>query len=352
MATVTVTRQLLELQPGDRYPDVPDAPGLTPHLEVDRIRHAPDSQLVMCDPTGTVIARCSCWWKYVPLLEGKKVGVIGHYAATGLDEASALLSHACTTLASAGCALAVGPMDGSTWRSYRVVTQRGTEAPFFLEPMTPDTWPAQWAAAGFGPVAEYTSAATTDLSREDPRIARAQARLHEAGISIRPLDAVRPERDLRSIFGLCVQSFERSFLNAPIDEAEFMEQYRALLPVVRPDLVLVAEQNPTTLATAGVADRGADPALRGFLFAVPDVLQARRGEAVDTIVIKTVAVSRGWGSAGLGSVLVARAHRIARELGFRRAIHALMHERNVSQNISRRYASTIRRYALLGKRLR
>ena len=50
-------------------------------------------------------------------------------------------------------------------------------------------------------------------------------------------------------------------------------------------------------------------------------------------------------------VLVGMVQRKAYELGYRRAIHALMHERNVSQNISRRYARPIRRYALFARAL-
>ena len=50
---------------------------------------------------------------------------------------------------------------------------------------------------------------------------------------------------------------------------------RALLPHARPDLILMAE-------------RAGD--LVGFMFAVPDLLQARRGESVDTIILKTMAV--------------------------------------------------------------
>jgi hypothetical protein len=48
---------------------------------------------------------------------------------------------------------------------------------------------------------------------------------------------------------------------------------------------------------------------------------------------------------------VAEVQQRAAALGYTRAVHALMHEQNVSRNISRRYAETIRRYALFAKRL-
>jgi len=131
-------------------------------------------------------------------------------------------------------------------------------------------------------------------------------------------------------------SFAGNYLYTPIDEAEFIEQYRSVLPVVRPELVLLAER---------------DSKLVGFLFALPDLLQLRRTGSTDAIIIKTVAVAPGAATAGLGSVLVGQVQQQAQALGYRRAIHALMHERNVSQNISRRYARTIRRYALFSRAL-
>ena len=64
-----------------------------------------------------------------------------------------------------------------------------------------------------------------------------------------------------------------------------------------------------------------------------------------------MAVAPGRQHAGLGSVLMDRAHQAARELGYRRVIHALMHEANASRRLSSRTASTIRRYALLARTL-
>ena len=331
-----MTAQVLELKPGDAVPDLPYAAEVAPLTDLERGLHAPDRHFLSIDALGTVTARGSCWWTKVPRLDGDRIGIIGHYAAGSLDGATALLAHACARLASAGCARAVGPMDGNTWRSYRLVTDRGAAPQFFLEPWTPQAWLQQWRAAGFAPLAEYTSAANDDLSQEDPRIPAAEARLIGAGVTIRSLDAADPDRDLYRIFALAVESFGRNYLFAPLSETEFLDQNRQLLPFVIPDLVLIAEH---------------DGEACGFLFALPDVLQARRSAPVDTVIVKTVAVRPDARYAGLGSVLVARVHRSARELGFRRAIHALMHEGNVSRNISRRFAKPIRRYALFGKTL-
>ena len=185
-------------------------------------------------------------------------------------------------------------------------------------------------------MAWYKSAITADLSRKDPRMERVADRLRADGIQIRPLDAQRVEEDLRRIYRVATISFRDNFLYTPIDEAEFLAHYHPVLPYVRPELVLFAE-------------RGGHPI--GFLFAVPDILGARPGQDRDTIIIKTVAVLPDRSHAGLGGLLVARVHEIARSLGYRQVIHALMHESNASRNISRHYAYTMRRYALFARTL-
>jgi GNAT superfamily N-acetyltransferase len=301
----------------------------------------PDLDLVVKDDEGAIRARCSCWWSTGHTLDAsERIGVIGQYSAESKDAGVRVLTDACTQLAAHGCTLAIGPMDGNTWRSYRLVVERGSEPPFFLEPDTPDAWVSHFADAGFETLATYSSALTRDLTQRDPRLDVLASRLAARHIVIRPLDLSRADDDLRRIYALSLDAFKDNFLYTPIDEAEFMEQNRRLLPAVRPELVLLAEHHTEDHRE-----------LVAFLFAVPDILQQKRGQTPDTIIIKTVAVRPGLAHAGLGSLLVAEVQQRAAALGYRRAVHALMHEQNVSRNISRRYAETIRRYALFVKRL-
>jgi pyruvate,water dikinase len=164
----------------------------------------------------------------------------------------------------------------------------------------------------------------------------------ELGRRFHALDLLAEPRD---IFYLEVEEalgfVDRNFLYTPIAEAEFIGQYRAMQPYLRPQLVLMAEREGRPV---------------GFLFALPDWAQAQRGQSIDTIVIKTVAVLplavNGRELAGLGNALVARCHADAAASGYSRAIHALMHDANNSRNLSSRYAQPMRRYVLLAKQLK
>lgn len=282
-----------------------------------------------------VVARCSLWWRAVPPSAGAHVGLIGHYAAIDARAGVALLRRACAELAARGCARAVGPLDGDTQHAYRLVTERGEEPPFFLEPDTPDAYPVQWAAAGFAPVASYYSALQDDLGRDDPRMPAIEARLAARGVTVRPLDLAQLDDELRRIHKLVRASFEASPFFAPTGEAAFAEQYRQLVPFVVPELVLLAGRAGQTI---------------GLLFVVPDWLQARRGEPVTALVLKTLAVLPEYAGTGLAGLLIARGLHAARALGYTRVIHALMHEHNASLRLSGRFAGrVIRRYALFGR---
>jgi GNAT superfamily N-acetyltransferase len=300
-----------------------------PAFDVESIaRHGVDEHLILLDDDGAPIARASLWWKDVPVLPKQRLGVVGHYASRGAEPAAAILAGACQRLREHGCTLAVGPMDGNTWRRYRWLTERGSEAPFLLEPDNPNDWPGQWEAAGFGSLASYFSALNTDLAYEDAQVGRAGERLHREGVRIRTLNPERFEDELRLIYGLSIGSFGSNYLYTPLPEEAFLAQYLAVRERTRPELVLLAELEGQPV---------------GFVFCIPDWL---RGPATDTVIVKTLAVLPGRRSAGLGTWLLARAQMVARELGYRRVIHALMHESNNSLNLSARYAKIFRRYTL------
>ncbi len=282
-------------------------------------------------------AEASLWWTQAPPMEGERPGVIGRFSAGTESEASAVLARACAELKARGCTLAVGPMNGNTWRSYRLVTETGGEPPFLLEPVNPSEWPAWWRAAGFGPLAEYYSSATEDLVTKDARVEAVAARMKAAGVTVRALRPEEFEAELERIYDVSVESFRSNHLYTPLPKEAFLAQYRAMREKVRPELVLLAEDAARLAA--------------GYVFAVPDYAQAARGETVGTVIVKTLAVLPGRQYAGLGAWLLAEVHAAARGLGFTRAIHALMHETNKSRNLSAHYARTIRRYTLFSKRL-
>jgi GNAT superfamily N-acetyltransferase len=300
-------------------------------------RHQPDSHWVLVDPSGQLCGHCSVWWRHVPSYPGHRLGLVGHYFAIDQAASDELLSEATRRLAKEGCTLAVGPMDGNSWRRYRLICERGEEPLFFMEPDNPDSWVEYFKIQGFTPLAHYISSLHEDPPTEDPRLEQTARRLEAAGIIIRPFRLDEFTQELRRIFAISSESFQQNFLYSPINEAEFLEQYKAIEPLLQPDLVLLAEQ----------AERPV-----GFCFCIPDYLEKKFLGRIETVIVKTLAIRKERRLGGLGSLLVQRCEQQAFRRGFRRMIHALMHESNVSANIGCGRARVMRRYALYARPLR
>lgn len=293
-------------------------------------------------------ARCTLWWHATSALDGHRVGYIGHFATHAdaptradapaySDSARGLLDHACRRLFDQGCTLAVGPMDGSTWQRYRFVTERGADPPFFLEPDNPDAWPGHFGDAGFAPLARYTSARDLDLRRLDPRAGDLAARMRSLDVQIRQMDPRGFAAEVDRIYDVSIASFAAAFLYSPIDRAQCHALYAPLERFVRPELVFIAQQRDVPV---------------GFVFAIPDWLQAQRGAAIDTAIVKTIAILPDPQFSGLGGLLLSQCRQRIAELGYTQAIHALMHDANTgSRRLSDRFGTTIRRYTLFSKAL-
>ncbi len=298
---------------------------------------APDFSVILENAAGQDLARCSLWWRQTPAHEGQTVGYIGHYAVTDPAAAPALFDIAFERLGAERCTLVVGPVDGNTWQRYRLLTERGAEPPFFLEPDNPDEWPRQFTAAGFTPLAQYCSALNCDLTTDDSRLAELERKVAQRGITVHALMPERFDEEMRRVHALSLLSFRNNFLYTPITQSEFLAQYTPIRPYMRPELVLLAER---------------DGELVGFIFALPNLLQAQSGKPMDTAIVKTMAVHPDHGGVGLGSLLMARCQQAVRAAGFTRAIHALFHEDNRSGRISGHTARVIRRYTLFARRFK
>ena len=316
------------------YESIIDRTGFDPdRIEEDR----PDQHFAALDHKGQIRARCSIWWRDSAQVNGTATGTIGHYAATGEEAGRALLEHACRELGNRGAELAVGPMDGNTWRAYRFVTERGSAPPFFLEPDNPDDYPVHFARNGFRPLAHYVSEINPAMETRQPEIGDLRRKMAARGIRIEPIDAERPDADLDGVYDVVRESFADAFMYTPLDRESYRRMYAPLLKAVDPRLMLVARQHGEVV---------------GFVFSPPDLLQRNYRDEVDTIVIKTIAILPRPDLRGLGRVLIVDLLANALDMGFTTAISALMHTENRSQQISSGCAGPMRGYALFARSLR
>lgn len=294
-----------------------------------------DARIYLTSEAGKVTAQAALWWRETPIFEDERIGAVGGFAANDQQSARLLLAAAAERLGREGCGIAVGPMNGNTWRRHRYVVESGGRGAFLLEPRNPEVLPDWWESAGFSVLSSYSSSVVSlnGVATLSPAIA---ARLGRSGVVIRKLDSSRYENELKLIHRVSVKSFANNFLYTELEEQAFLEAYRKVREQVDPDLVRIAERD-------GVAC--------GFVFGIPDFEAQARGEK-PALIVKTLAVDPAARCAGLGSLLVDELHRIGRDKGYVEAIHALQHETNTSLKITgRHHGEVFRRYALFSKRL-
>lgn len=296
----------------------------------DRLAHdRPTTTVVLVDEAKRAHAAASLWLDTPRSPDGVACAFIGHVAGDKPEHTARVLTVLAREAAAAGRERVLAPIDGSTWRSYRVVVESNGRAPFFLEPQTPDGWEAHFTAAGFTRGEMYASLELDDLTPfADPDQYAEQ--LAAAGITVRDFDMQRFDADLVHLHALSLQAFAANPFYAPLPFEEFAAMYRPAVFLYEPGLALIAERN-------GKAE--------GFIFAYRD------GAQKSCTVLKTIAVSPGIREAGLASHLTRSVLRRAGELGCSSAVFALMHEKNKSFGWAARHGRVFRRYALMAKAL-
>ncbi len=297
----------------------------------------PQKTLRLATDDSASAARCDLWWQDTPLVARHRVGLIGRIAADDAGSAAELLEQATGELRRAGCTLALGPMDGDSWHAYRATTTAGTEPAFALEPARDESLADCFRGAGFDLHSSYQSTVMSVDGARIPWRYRLLLPLLNRRYRLRTIDLDNFDAELTAMHAFCLRAFADNHLFTPIGLEDFRELYRPLREHLRPEFVLIAE---------------VDGEMVGLLFALPDLKQLERGEAIDTLIFKTLAVAPSQRRRGLAFLLMYRAWRAARAAGYRRIIHAMMYRANRSREFSaRNEIRVVREYGLFAKEL-
>ncbi|MFN9364729.1 MAG: GNAT family N-acetyltransferase [Planctomycetota bacterium] len=300
------------------------------------IGHPPDMHRVLLNSDGQAIGACSIWWRHTPAYRDQSVGYVGHFWAEGSFAARQLLQQACRDLARAGCSLALGPIDGSTWNNYRAVTESSDAPPFFLEPQHPASLTEYFLENGFSSELNYFSALDQQLAGMDPLARRVAAEMNSLGITLRPFRLDDFSGELLRLHALATDCFRSHDLFSELHAQDFLRLYQPLRPAICPELILIAERDAVPL---------------GFAFAVPDLFERQRTGAARTVILKTLGVLPDRATAGLGYHLLSEMRRQASAIGFQRMILALMRDTLYFSRRQFQLGTPFRRYGLFARKL-
>ncbi|MFV2053151.1 hypothetical protein [Aliiroseovarius sp. YM-037] len=265
-------------------------------------------------------------YRDAPRWDGMKTASIGDFRCEDAETGAALLRQITETVATEGFSAVIGPMNGNTWNSYRLVSESDGRSPFLMEPTSNSHDAEAFKQAGFDTIGRYFSASAS--------VADTLATLPQADdrIEVTTWDGTKPEEHFSNVYDLSIKAFSDNAFYTPISREVFLEMYMPFVPLLRKELILLARDSATG-------------ELVGFLFGIPNF---QEGQAPESVILKTYASLQP----GAGRALSKAFHQAAHDLGFKTAIHALIHDDNDSAERSRMHGATVfRRYDLMGLRI-
>jgi len=237
-------------------------------------------------------------------------GYIGLFSISDKQTGTQKLKEYTDDLIKMGHKTIIGPIDGSTWHKYRLLSKTSDEPVFPLEPNNPLWYNDVYTESGYKPYKRFFSD-KFDLFNVQP--------IQNNDVELRKFRT----GDLKIIYELSLEGFKNNFLYSPISFEEFAGLYEPFLPSVKPELIQIAYV-------------GNQPA--GFMFSFI---------AGERLILKSIAVLPEYRNLRIGSLLFNKVIINSLEMGAKSAIAALYIEGNNSGKISKQYNSTrIREYTL------
>lgn len=285
------------------------------------------------------IAKATCYIKNTPQVNGKDIGTIGDFETNNEENGIKLLEKCEEVLRKNGVDFIVGPMNGNTWKKYRTVKFSNGETEFLLEDVNSMDFNQMFLKAGFEEIYTYTSTKGLIKNAYESEILNVlESRLAEENIVIRKFDKNNYIAELRKIYNVSVKSFNKNPLYTPIEEEEFINQYKPYIKMIDEELILIAEKEGKEV---------------GFVFCIPDFNGLRIEGKLNTLILKTIAVLPEYEELAIGNIMLRRIANIAQAKQFQKWIFAFMYSNNTSQKMAKRNnTEIIREYALYGKELK
>ncbi len=221
----------------------------------------------------------------------------------------------------------IGPMNGSTWYSYRFKLT-GNDPAFFLEPQHPKYYPMLWSQAGFKPNWHYVSAKDIDVQAYVEMGAHRVAALRSENVSIEMASLDEWDNLITDIAEVSLKAFKNNQWYSPISIDRFTTLMAPMKAILKNGQLWLAKQDDRLLA---------------YFFAIPDLLD-QRGK---TMIVKTIARDPGCSISGMPSAMAYCFMAQCYSLGIEKVIHALMFQDNTSRFISEKFSlQTQSEYAL------
>jgi len=235
----------------------------------------------------------------------------------------------------------IGPLNGTTWNTYRYVTEKGNGRPFLLEPWNEDYSVSLFKKLDFKHLAGYISTVMEGMNSNgrknlNKKIEKLKKFDYYKDIKVESAENKDLMAVLNKVYDLTVEAFKNNFLYSELEREIFLKMYLSYEDkIIKKFFKMLYFKDE----------------LIGYVFGIPDYTELGYKGKIDTIILKTIAVSPEYNGKGMGYILINSLVEEAEKEGYENVIYALMHESNVSKNIGLLLGNVLRRYTLFIKEL-
>lgn len=252
---------------------------------------------------------------------GLKTSCFGSYECADNPEYSKILFDKIRVLSKEeNCEYIIGPMEGSTWQSYRFTDQFFQEL-FMTEPYHHEWYGKQLSDYGFEKIGKYHSYLDSELRFSKNDLEKQETQFKNQATVIRNLDKSNLKEDLEKIGKLSITAFQNNFLYSPISVDEFVKKYEKIIHHISEEFIWLLEDGQGEL--------------QAFLFAFEDLIDPKK----ETVILKTVAKRKDSPFKGIGAFLTSKLNQEVKKRGFKKIIHAFMYAENDSLTISEKFST-------------
>ena len=302
----------------------------------------PSEIVIFTDENNNIGGSLHLWYNR-PDYNGRKTSYIGnvniHEKYRKNEEQ--LFNKVFEELKKEGIETIIGPLNGTTWNTYRYVTEKGSRRQFLLEPWNEDYSVSLFEKLEFKPLAGYISTIMEGMDSDgrknlNKKIEKLKKFDYYKDIKVESAENKDLLTVLNKVYDLTVGAFKNNFLYSELEREIFLKMYMSYEDkIVKKFFKMLYLKDE----------------LIGYVFGIPDYTELGYKGKIETMILKTIAVSPVYNGKGMGYILINSLVEEAEKEGYENVIYALMHESNVSKNIGLLLGNMLRRYTLFIKEL-
>ena len=210
-----------------------------------------------------------------------------------------------------------------------------------MEPWNEDYYVELFEKLGFKPLAYYISTVMENMNpvqrgHLSKKIEKLKKFDYYKDITVKSAENEDLMAVLNRVYDLTIEAFKNNFLYSELDREIFLRMYMSYEDkIVKKFFKMLYLKDE----------------LIGYVFGIPDYAELQYKEKVETMILKTIAISPKYNGKGMGYILIDELVKEAECSGYKNVIYALMHEKNISKNIGLLLGNELRKYALFIKEL-